>query len=69
MREMVAKVHYVTNPYLMRRHDLLADVIQTKAAMSAHEFDHCLIRNRTEFGPLWDQLGRGFWLPEIEWWR
>ncbi|HEU5106815.1 MAG TPA: hypothetical protein VFU11_13375, partial [Solirubrobacterales bacterium] len=67
---LVERIPYPVCPYMIRRHELLQEVIETGEKLSPTEFDSCLlIEKRPEFGPFWDQLGRGFWLPEIEWWR
>lgn len=66
----LVRIPYVTLPYMVRRHQLLEQVMSRGERMTAAEFDECLLAERPlEFGPLWQQLGRGFWMPEIEWWR
>jgi hypothetical protein len=69
LAETLREVPYVTTPYLIRRHELLAELIHEQPAMTARQFDVCLTEGPPEFGPLWAQIGRGFWLPEIEWFR
>jgi tetratricopeptide (TPR) repeat protein len=70
LTETLHRVPYVTTQYMIRRHELLAEVIGEGRVMAAEEFDRCLIERRPlEFGPLWLELGRGFHVPEIEWWR
>lgn len=70
LEKILATVPYVTTPYMQRRHELLGEVMRTGVATSATVFDTCLLANqRPEFGPLWQQESRGFWLPAIEWWR
>lgn len=67
---LVAANPYVIRPFLMKRHALLEDVIRTGAEWTPEEFDRCLVEGgRRELGPQWEQLARGFRLPEIEWWR
>ena len=70
LTDLVLRLPYVTAPSLIRRHELLSSVIADGAPMTARAFDQVLLSGRPpEFGPLWDHLGHGFWLPEIEWWR
>jgi tetratricopeptide (TPR) repeat protein len=67
---LIKRLPYPIRPYMIRRHEMLREVIEVGEEMSALEFDQCLLADkRPEFGPFWNQLGRGFWLPEIEWWR
>lgn len=67
---VVRRIPYLIRPILIRRHELLAQVMRDPAGMSPLEFDACLLaEGAAEFGPLWDQMGRGFRMPEIEWWR
>lgn len=66
---VVRRIPYAFSRFLIRRHELLAEVIASDANMSPEEFDECLVVGRPpEFGPMWDQLGRGFRMPEVEWW-
>jgi hypothetical protein len=68
--QVVRDIPYVKGRFLIRRHELLADVIEGQSSLSAQEFDECLIlAGPNEFGRLWDQLGRGFRMPEIHWWH
>jgi hypothetical protein len=49
---------------------MLGVVIEEQVTMSAQEFDECLIlAGPNEFGRMWNQLGRGFRMPEIHWWH
>jgi hypothetical protein len=67
---VLGRVPYVIVPYLQRRHELLSSVMATGGTFTAPEFDQVLLNSHPhEIGPLWQQLGHGFWLPEIEWWR
>jgi tetratricopeptide (TPR) repeat protein len=68
LTELIERLPYPIRPYMVRRHELLHESMDED--MSSQQFDQCLLATkRTEFGPFWSQLGRGFWLPEIEWWR
>jgi AAA ATPase domain len=68
--EVARRIPYPIGRFLVRRHELLESVIDNGLPISPQAFDECLIVSRpSEFGPLWDQLGRGFRMPEIEWWR
>lgn len=70
LSDLVRGIPYPICPYLIRRHEMLHAVIEAEQELSALEFDQCLLScQHPEFGPFWVQLGRGFWLPEIEWWR
>lgn len=66
--DLVAQIPYATRTYHVTRHELLEGVMRRREATSAAEFDVCLLGLR-RFGPLWNQLGRGFRLPEIEYWH
>jgi hypothetical protein len=67
---VVDRIAYVIRTYLVRRHELLADVIASGETITAREFDERLaVRGAPEFGPLWDNFGRGFRMPEVEFWR
>lgn len=69
LTEVVDRIPYAIRPFLTRRHLLLEKVMATAdRPLSAAEFDECLL-DRPEVGPQWDQLGRGFRLPEVEWWH
>jgi hypothetical protein len=68
LSELVVEIPYATRKYYVARHKLLEEVMGTRRATSPAEFDECLL-GTGRFGRLWDQLGRGFRLPEIEWWH
>jgi len=65
--DVVERIPYLIRRYLIARHELLGDVMARGEATSPLEFDECLL-GVSRFGPLWDQLGRGFRMPEVEWW-
>lgn len=65
---LAGEIPYLIRRYLIDRHRLLAEVMERGEATSPIEFDECLL-NPPRFGRLWDQLGRGFRMPEVEWWR
>ncbi|TMK57628.1 MAG: hypothetical protein E6G51_05185 [Actinobacteria bacterium] len=66
--DLVTQIPYLIRRYLIARHQLLGEVMARGEASSAIEFDECLVRT-PRFGRFWDQLGRGFRMPEVEWWR
>jgi Predicted ATPase len=67
LHDVVRRIPYTFSRVLVRRHELLAAVIDDGKLMSPREFDECLVvGRRPEFGPMWDQLGRGFRMPEVE---
>jgi hypothetical protein len=67
---VVRAIPYVKGRYLIPRHEMLGAVIEEQRKMSAQEFDECLIlAGPNEFGRMWNQLGRGFRMPEIHWWH
>jgi hypothetical protein len=68
LADFVVQIPYATRKYHVARHELLEQVMRRTGATSPLEFDECLL-GVTRFGPLWDQLGRGFRLPEVEWWH
>lgn len=65
---VVRRIVYPIASFYIRRHDLLFEVISGDAALTMQEFDVCLLERRPELGKQWEQLGRGFRLPEIMWW-
>ncbi len=68
--DVVEEIAYVFRPLLLRRHELLAEVMRRREPMSPVAFDTCLIADGPrEFGPLWKNFGRGFRMPEVEFWR
>ncbi len=70
LTKLANRIPYVTRPYMVRRHALLAQEMARGEPMSARQFDECLVVERPpEIGPCWTEIGRGFWMPEIEWWR
>lgn len=70
LTETVGQIAYTFRPYMERRHELLAKIFASGVSMSPREFDECLVRGQpNEFGPLWANFGRGFRMPEIEFWR
>ena len=64
---LVREIPYSIGRYLVLRHQLLAEVMSHGEALSSVEFDECLL-GEERFGPLWNQIGRGFRMPEVEWW-
>jgi hypothetical protein len=67
---VVNRIAYPIQPILLRRHELLAEVFATAGAMSPRDFDEYLVvHSPDEFGPLWNNFGRGFRMPEVEFWR
>ena len=69
LQNVVDRIPYPIARFLIRRHLLLRDVLAKGEVMSPAEFDGCLvIGRRPELGPMWDQLGRGLRMPEVEWW-
>jgi AAA ATPase domain len=70
--EIATEITYMFRPLLIRRHELLARVMEDfrGTGMSPLEFDACLLdRGGSEFGRHWQSFGRGFRLPEVEFWR
>jgi hypothetical protein len=68
---VVDRIAYAIRPLLVRRHELLGEVIQAGEFMSPRLFDECLVSpaRPAEFGPLWQDFGHGFRMPEVEFWR
>ena len=63
-------VAYTSAPYLRRRHELFQGVFDAELILDAEELDTHVVRTYPhEFGPLWDNYGRAFRLPEVEFWR
>jgi hypothetical protein len=68
--DLVRLMTYPSREVFIKRHDLLSEVIATGEPTSAEQFDiELLLRYPEEFGPLWQNYGRGFTLPTIEFWR
>lgn len=68
LSELVVQIPYATRRYYVVRHELLEEVMRSRDATLPSEFDRCLLSS-ARLGRSWDQLGRGFRLPEIEWWH
>jgi len=68
LSDLVVQIPYATRKYHVARHELLEEVMRRRHATSPIELDECLL-GLGRFGRLWDQLGRGFRLPEVEWWH
>lgn len=71
LTEVVNLIAYAIRPLLVRRHELLGEVVGSVEGMSPRAFDEYLVTSGkpTEFGPLWQNFGRGFRMPEVEFWR
>ena len=67
---LLAVMPYMITPMLQRRHELLGQLMASGQSATPVEFDeHALRAAPGESGPIWDNFGRGFRLPEIEFWR
>lgn len=70
LSDTVDRIAYVFRPLMVRRHELLEEVLRKRKPMSPHAFDeHLVAGGAREFGPLWKNFGRGFRMPEVEFWR
>lgn len=70
LESVLAAMPYMITPMLQRRHELLGRLMASGQSVTPVEFDeHALGAAPGEFGRLWDNFGRGFRLPEIEFWR
>jgi hypothetical protein len=68
--EVAQRIAYTFRPILIRRHHILRDLIADSPTISAREFDdYPLASHPNEFGPLWNNFGHGFRMPEVEFWR
>ncbi len=68
--DIVIDIPYTTREAMIRRHELLADVMSTSEPMPALDFDECLLADPPrEFKMVWPQYGRVFRMPAIQWWR
>jgi tetratricopeptide (TPR) repeat protein len=65
LAKIVTEIPYDSRPEMLRRHQLLAEVMSEDGAITAKDFDEVLL-DRHALGP---ELERGFWLPAVEWWR
>jgi hypothetical protein len=68
LSDLAIQIPYATRKYHLARHELLEQVMRDEAATTPIEFDESLL-GVSRFGRLWDQVGRGFRLPEVEWWH
>lgn len=60
---------YTNRRFLLRRHDLLREVFLSGEPFVPQALDTCVIRTHpSEFGPLWDNFGRGFRIAAVEAW-
>lgn len=70
LSDLVHRIAYVFRPILVRRHELLKEAFEKVAPGRPNEWDRYLLdQPSAEFGPLWDNFGRGFRMPEVEFWR
>lgn len=69
LEPVLRRVAYNFRDLLFRRHELLVPRMAEKTPISAAALDEYLVTDRFEFGPLWDNFGRGFRMPEVEFWR
>ena len=70
LADVAARIAYTSRPMLVRRHELLRELLRNGREASALELDEYPVRTSPdEVGPLWRTYGRGFVLPEIEFWR
>jgi tetratricopeptide (TPR) repeat protein len=68
--DVLQAIPYTTRPFLLRRHQLLGTLFESGRTLDAIAFDEYLPRTfPNEIGPQWDNYGRGFRLPEVEFWR
>lgn len=69
IEKLADQIPYPVQRFYMRRHELLAEVIEDGQPFTPHDFDRCLLDgDRLELGPMWEQMGRAFRLAEVEWW-
>jgi hypothetical protein len=70
LASIAADSAYTDRAVVLRRHELLGELIEAEEVLSAHAFDEYLVSHRPdEMGPLWETSGHGFMLPAIEFWR
>ena len=62
--------NYTDRDFLVLRHELLSEIIDSGELLSPASFDTCLIeRYPDRLGPLWNNFGHGLMLPALELWR
>jgi hypothetical protein len=70
LTDVAAASNYTDRDILLRRHQMLTEVVATAEPMTASAFDTCLLdRHPERLGPLWRNFGHGFVLPALELWR
>ena len=70
LEPVLAAIPYMIKQMLQRRHELLGQLMASGRPVSPVEFDEHPPRVAPdEYGPMWDNFGRGFRLPEVEFWR
>lgn len=70
LADLVRRISYTSAPVLIRRHELLTELFDSGKHVTPQVLDVWPIqRSPHEFGPLWDNFGRGFRMPEVEFWR
>ena len=60
---------YVIKPMLSRRHGLLAELFSSHPTPGDAESLDVALLERSEFGPVWNNFGRAFRMPEVEFWQ
>jgi hypothetical protein len=67
---LIDSIPYTFTPYFRRKHELMLEAFQSVPGGDAAAWDRFPLEGgRQEVGPCWDNFGRGFRMPEIEFWR
>lgn len=70
LEQVAEEIAYVVRSMYVKRHQLMRPLFTSGNPISTTEFDKYPIESSpSEFGPLWASYGRGFILPEVEYWR
>lgn len=69
LSELLKEIDWPSRPSLMRRQNMMGDLIASRQKLSPLEFDKCFVeRDPTGPGPSWPHFGRGIQFSELQFW-
>jgi len=69
LSQLLQHIDWPSQPSLLRRHDMMADLIKEKGVLSAEEFDTYFVQlDPAGSGSSWPHFGRGIQFSELQFW-
>lgn len=69
LMQLLEDIDWPSRPALMRRQNMIKDLLDTNEVLSPHDFDICFVDNDpTGTGPSWPHFGRGVQFSELQFW-